>query len=322
MKKLSLILGITLLLAAVAGCSEPDISAAGLGRSTGLGRSVSASSAPAEEASSLPTSSPQISVRTEVASETSEPPRETAAVVSETAVWSALSDAEQIGILSVGQEVEIVDIPETFWCEIKTGALSGYAYTGNLQRDGGTLLAHELNEKIAAFEDEYSNGRYWNHMGYEAEGYYPYTVTDIPCEHSDLGYDYCNYYDGATLLLFPQYASLTQCFGFASLMSDSVFGETAPISTFYDAAALHIGDQIRFTYYEHSVTVIGMDESSVTVAECNRNYDDCLIEWGRVITFDELKTDYGYGGAEYITRYPAEPSPNERTVIYDEYQNY
>ncbi len=255
-----------------------------------------------------------------VASEaTSEVNAVTAKTTAPTSLWSSLSDAVEISVLSADEDVEIISIDETFWCKVKAGSSEGYVYTGSLITDGSTVLSQELNRKISSFKENYSNGRYWNHIGFEEESEYSYTVTDTPCDHEWDGYDYCNYYNGTTWNFFSQYSYLTQCLGFASLMSDSLFGEAAPIGSLYSPRELKVGDHIRFIYYEHSVTVVEVGESGVTVAECNRNFNDCMIEWGRSVTFDELENNYGSGGVQYISRYhdmhQTGPSPNDRIPV-------
>ena len=67
----------------------------------------------------------------------------------------------------------------------------------------------------------------------------------------------------------PQYGDETQCLGYASIISDLLFGYDAPITEFYDFDELRIGDHIRMGWYEHSmiVTDIDWDTDTITVTE-------------------------------------------------------
>ena len=186
----------------------------------------------------------------------------------------------------------------------------GYVYTGDIQlkKNGelqSTNAAEEaVKQKFALLREKLPEGKYWNHMGTDlpfGEGD-PWSVTDEPCEHSIYGELYCNFYDGATLNLFPQYGYLCQCLGFASFLSDQVFGKDAPLHYFYDYDQLRVGDQIRLNEYEHSMVVAEKTDEYVKVAEVNADYEDCLISWSREISryeLDELSWDL-----EFITRYP------------------
>ena len=102
--------------------------------------------------------------------------------------------------------------------------------------------------------------------------------------------------------LFSEFSGI-QCFGYASLLSDLLFGVDAPISEHRDIERIRVGDHIRFLNAEHSVIVteIGRDENDmvyVCVTECNADYENCRISWGRRITKAELTNMCVY------TRYP------------------
>ena len=102
---------------------------------------------------------------------------------------------------------------------------------------------------------------------------------------------------------FPQYEDEMQCLGYASIISDLLFGYDAPITEFYDFDKLRIGDHIRMGWYEHSmiVTDIDWDTDTITVTEVNADYENCQISWGRQITRSELLGMEG--DLTYYTRY-------------------
>lgn len=163
------------------------------------------------------------------------------------------------------------------------------------------ITEEEAAATLESLRDTFPDGSYWNHMGLEE--WDEFTVTDIPCDH-DLYWDtYCNSYTGGIQELFPQFEPMEQCLGFAALLSDLVFREDAPVSTFTDYTQLRVGDHIRLELTEHSMTVLTVAEEGITVVECNRDYEHCRISWDRFLSWEELAA-YSYE-MECITRYEA-----------------
>lgn len=111
------------------------------------------------------------------------------------------------------------------------------------------------------------------------------------------------------LAFFPQYGTEMQCLGYASLISDLLFGTDAPISMHHDFSKVRVGDHLRLYLWEHSmvVTEVGTDESGeqyVYVTEVNADYENCQIQWGRKFTQQDLRR---LGDILYIyTRYSDE----------------
>ncbi len=230
----------------------------------------------------------------------------------ETPLFSKASEySDRLSVLAAGETVYVTCESFALWYAVADeNGQQGYVYTGDIQlKKNGELqptnAAEEaVKQKFALLREKLPEGKYWNHMGTDlpfGEGD-PWSVTDEPCEHSIYGELYCNFYDGATLNLFPQYGYLCQCLGFASFLSDQVFGKDAPLHYFYDYDQLRVGDQIRLNEYEHSMVVAEKTDEYVKVAEVNADYEDCLISWSREISryeLDELSWDL-----EFITRYP------------------
>lgn len=146
-----------------------------------------------------------------------------------------------------------------------------------------------VSTRLAALEQKYPTGRYWNHAGlnpdpFAADRYLDSSgyLTDIPCDHRQSSGNpeldalkvgpYCNQYLGGF-----------QCDGFALKMMDELFpdGNTEVIldGTFEE---LHVGDYVRFDD-EHSVIVTEKSSTDIKVAECNYN-NHCEINWGRSIS--------------------------------------
>ena len=163
------------------------------------------------------------------------------------------------------------------------------------------ITEEEAAATLESLRDTFPEGAYWNHVG--VEDWDEFTVTDSPCQH-DLYWDaYCNTYTGGIQELFPQFEPMEQCLGFAALLSDLVFGEDAPVSTFTDYTQLRVGDHIGLELTEHSMTVLTVAEEGITVVECNRDYEHCRISWDRFLSWEELAA-YSYE-MECITRYEA-----------------
>lgn len=161
------------------------------------------------------------------------------------------------------------------------------------------ITEEEAAATLESLRDTFPEGSYWNHVG--VEDWDEFTVTDSPCQH-DLYWDaYCNTYTGGIQELFPQFEPMEQCLGFAALLSDLVFGEDAPVSTFADYTQLRVGDNIRLELTEHSMVVLTVDGEGITVVECNSDYEHCRISWDRSLSWDDLAaTSYEM---ECITRY-------------------
>ncbi len=104
--------------------------------------------------------------------------------------------------------------------------------------------------------------------------------------------------------------------GFASYLSDSLFGAAAGVHVFSDYTQLRLGDHIRLREYEHSMTVVEKTEEFITVAEVNRSYEDCLISWSRRLTVQELASLSW--DIECYSRYPFRPGGDGARVLWEE----
>ena len=197
---------------------------------------------------------------------------------------------EEAALSAVSSAVE--SIPE----ESSQGAVD---FAVSYYEEPQLITEEEAAATLESLRDTFPEGAYWNHVG--VEDWDEFTVTDSPCQH-DLYWDaYCNSYTGGIQELFPQFEPMEQCLGFAALLSDLVFGEDAPVSTFTDYTQLRVGDHIRLELTEHSMTVLTVVEEGITVVECNRDYEHCLISWDRFLSWEELAA-YSYE-MECITRY-------------------
>ncbi|MGI6254342.1 MAG: hypothetical protein ACOYJZ_01790 [Acutalibacter sp.] len=167
------------------------------------------------------------------------------------------------------------------------------------EEETGSITPEQALEALNDLRDTFPEGMYWNHVG--VEDWDEFTVTNSPCDHDIYWDTYCNGYSGGIQDLFPQFVPMEQCLGFAALLSDLVFGEDAPVSTFTDYTQVRSGDHIRLELSEHSMTVLTVEEDGITVVECNSDYQHCRISWDRFLSWDDLSA-YAYE-IECITRY-------------------
>lgn len=86
------------------------------------------------------------------------------------------------------------------------------------------------------------------------------------------------------------------CAGFAFILSDKAFG-SLPARKHKNFDNIQVGDIIRINNNTHSVVILSIDETTVTLAEGNYNSS---IHWGRVLTLKQLKD----AGDYIMTRYP------------------
>lgn len=151
---------------------------------------------------------------------------------------------------------------------------------------------NDFNRKIILLQNIFPDGKYWNHMGQDAsnpeETNNIFSVTDIPCNHYQNGEAFCNAHYGKSDELYPYKATCSQCRGFASLLSDLIFGEDAPVRYFEDYDELRVGDQARIDGDYHSVFIIDKTDEYVIVAECNSDLQTCQIQWGRKILRENM----------------------------------
>jgi len=149
-------------------------------------------------------------------------------------------------------------------------------------------------KKLKAIKKKFPDGKYWNHAGKNISPGKDNSniVTNRPCHHSSNSWvsSTCNNYLGADGVMGYQ------CYGYASKVSDLIFGKKAPVRSHYSFKKAKIGDHIR--YNGHSVIITEKHSDHVVVTECNYG-NTCIIMWGRVIYKSELDAY----GAKYITRY-------------------
>lgn len=86
------------------------------------------------------------------------------------------------------------------------------------------------------------------------------------------------------------------CIGFAFILSDAAFGNL-PAREHRDLNNIRVGDILRMDNNTHSVIVLGIDNTSITLAEGNYNSS---IHWGRKVSIREARNTINY----ILTRYP------------------
>lgn len=243
-------------------------------------------------------------------------------------IYGEPAPGKPIAQTEAGEIFVLTETSDPLWYSVSLeNDVTGYLYGESLfkiDEEGNvsskSLFLETAEEQLASLREQLPDGKYWNHMGqdlpYGEET--PFSVTDTPCEHSIYGETYCNFYNGATEAFFP-YDTLCQCLGFASFLSDQLFGTEAPLHIFYNYAHLRVGDHIRLGEYEHSMTVIEKTEDYITVAEVNEDYEDCLISWSRQISYYELENLHW--DSEYISRYPLYMDDDGSFVPWDDQES-
>lgn len=240
-------------------------------------------------------------------------------------IYAKPEPGEAIAQTEPGQDFTYNETDDPMWYEVTlSNGTTGFVYGEYLFRpdensatSASSLAEETLQSRLSLLMQKLPEGKYWNHAGQYLDWgeESPFAVTDTPCDHSGYGYIYCNYYNGTTSDFFS-YDALCQCLGFASLLSDQLFGQNAPVHIFYDPDLLRVGDHIRLGEYEHSMTVIELTEDYVTLGEVNRNYEDCRISWSRQMTLYELyELDWD---AEYLSRYPLCPNGDGTFAEWDD----
>lgn len=133
---------------------------------------------------------------------------------------------------------------------------------------------------LAGLQAKFPDGKYWN--GGNVDSY-----TSSPCpSHANSNTSYCNCFttDGG---------KAWQCYGFALKLGYDAYG-TSPRKWNYTTKSNYVdslkpGDIIDNSGNPyHTVFVIGVTDTSVTVGECNYG-GRCLIKWGRSISKSAIK---------------------------------
>ena len=166
-------------------------------------------------------------------------------------------------------------------CEFITASMDSAG-----QYPEGWLL--EFNQTLVELQLKFPKGAYWNHSGSDINST---GITYTPCNHYIFGEKYCNKYNGKSTLACG-FTYGTQCAGFASVLSDTVFGTDSNANKFYNYDDIKIGDQARINNNSHTVFIIDKTDEYVVVAECNADYKTCIINWGRKIPRSELAGFY------------------------------
>lgn len=153
-------------------------------------------------------------------------------------------------------------------------------------------MALGFEEKLELLRELFPNKKYWNSVGIDLSGlsqeWAATITTDWPCDHSYNGCRFCHQYNGATLKLFDPEINI-QCLGFASMISDFLFGKDAPISILENPKELRPGDHIRNVDLQHSMVVTAVFSDSLRVVQCNSDYDNCQILWDEKLSFEDLE---------------------------------
>lgn len=185
-------------------------------------------------------------------------------------------------------------------------------------------LQVQATSTLAELKAKFPDGKYWNHyvsksseaadvLGTNRNESFANTTSSHGCAlHGSASSSYyvgkydCNYFDGGW-----------QCFGFARKLGYDAYGKRVSTwSTTTSLSGLKAGDVIRYKTGsgEHSIFVISVSGSTVTVGECNwrqsNSEGSCVIHWGRKVNLSSITVILRYI-APYALNSSASPS---RTV--------
>lgn len=159
-------------------------------------------------------------------------------------------------------------------------------------------LQASATSTVAQLKAKFPDGKYWNHyvtksseaadvLGTNKNESFSNTTTSHGCAlHGEASSSYyvgkydCNYFDGGW-----------QCFGFARKLGYEAYGKRVSTwSTTTSLSGLKAGDVIRYKHGngEHSIFVISVSGSTVTVGECNWGSGNCIIHWGRTVNLNSV----------------------------------
>lgn len=128
-----------------------------------------------------------------------------------------------------------------------------------------TLTEKEVYNKMIALKSKYPNGTPW-------------------------GNDKCYNWKGGYI------TTGCGCAGFAFTLSDAAFG-SRKATKHTDVSKIRVGDVLRVNGNTHSVIVLAVDATGVTVAEGNMTFVGVFengVYWGRKISTSELKSSLDY----------------------------
>ncbi|MDR0325640.1 MAG: hypothetical protein LBI19_06070 [Oscillospiraceae bacterium] len=100
------------------------------------------------------------------------------------------------------------------------------------------------------------------------------------------------------------------CMAFAFMLSDAAFGDV-PARYCTDFSELRVGDVVRINKDKHSVIILEMDGTTITVAEANYN---SAVLWGRTFTYQAFESAFNYA----LTRYDDDAGTSPERPIYDD----
>lgn len=213
---------------------------------------------------------------------------------------------DKVGLLRQGKEITRTGIGSNGWDRVLYNGDVAYINHNYLSTEEIVAAAYvtasldsadqypegwleSFNQIIIQLQEEFPKGMYWNHMGSTENGN---GVTDTPCNHKTNGETYCNSYHGNSDDAYDTRMTSVQCLGFASMLSDRIFGTDAEAIRFTDYDDIRIGDQARINNGTHTVLIIDKTDEYVIVAECNADYKTCIINWGRRIPRDQMSGWY------------------------------
>lgn len=173
---------------------------------------------------------------------------------------AASTSAGKVGGFAEGQKITVIGDIQNGWYKVRgTDRNTGGTIEGYSSGDYITFTQNDLQTKISAEMSKFPNGAYWNHIGVaNSPDSYTWTPsgpnTDSNC-----------------------FSNAWECHGFALKLGYDIFGsDPRNWSKALSLDNLKQGDIIR--YSDHTVFVTNVSGNTITIADCNSDYQD-KIRW-------------------------------------------
>ncbi|MDO4459364.1 MAG: hypothetical protein Q4C42_04640 [Clostridia bacterium] len=198
---------------------------------------------------------------------------------------SAFSSPDQKTVKGSSSDLSCIfdaNVEQTQYYRIRVKYITGNGNTVYSQWSDTVKItpASYVKKRIEYLKTVYPDGKYWcrNGIVYNHGG-----VSDYPC-----GTCNGNYYYGFCASVTTGAYPAMQCHGFASLMSDEIFGKPSGFSNVKyskhsDLDKLKPGDFVRLYGIVHSILITDVNHTTgeVSAVECNGDGYTCQIWWVR-----------------------------------------
>lgn len=163
----------------------------------------------------------------------------------------------------------------------------------------------EFETIIEGIKTQYPEGMFYNSVGVsnnDEENPNSQTgnvtsITTSECNHELYGTKYCNEYHGKSNDAYPYAVAGRRDVGFASMISDLIFGKEAEAYIYYEYDDIKVGDQARINNDSYTVIILEKTDDHIIVGGIDYETNICRIMWEKKIKKNELSSAF------YVSRY-------------------